>query len=624
MLAPCATSEKPGGRIVTGHAPQSARTVLALRVGVTGARNLRHDQVERHERQLNEFFSATAEEIAALRADQRVDAAYATGSPKLVFLSPLALGADRLAARVALDHGYALHVPMPFARGVYETDFTGSPQPDTPPLSAAEDLAQFRSLLDRATGTSELDGNKQTQADRSYEAVGRFVVRHCDLLVALWDGGAGNGRGGTADIVGFAAANGVPVWWIHATEDRPPVWIADPEDLHQPPDATQSARLSLAAELRQQILPPSFSRRHRHGWIAQVASWWQPASIAPEQAYFVERHRPRRWASRAYSTLMRWASGLNPPWSPLRRPELPLGLYWFERYTPADELAGDCAASYRSSYVWVFFFGILALLFGALALAFGMLHRAEGATFVVAGLELVALLAIITVVGMADRFEWHERSIEYRLLAELCRKQQVLAPLGRDIAAGAVRRVSASDRATWVAWLFGAWQRTAPLPAGRTDAEAYRASVDELIAEQIKYHKDRRDMSDAAGLTFIRLGAWSFVAVLICVVLKMISVVFASEHDLALVLGLLATVLPGISAAFVGIRAYAELQLLAEQSRHMLDELERARTRIARMRLDPPLAAQDLGAEATQVATLMLQDLEGWARLFWVKGVESG
>jgi hypothetical protein len=42
------------------------------------------------------------------------------------------------------------------------------------------------------------------------------------------------------------------------------------------------------------------------------------------------------------------------------------------------------------------------------------------------------------------------------------------------------------------------------------------------------------------------------------------------------------------------------------------------------MGLDRPLAAQDLGAEATQVATLMLQDLEGWARLFWVKGVESG
>ena len=35
-------------------------------------------------------------------------------------------------------------------------------------------------------------------------------------------------------------------------------------------------------------------------------------------------------------------------------------------------------------------------------------------------------------------------------------------------------------------------------------------------------------------------------------------------HDLSLVIGLLATVLPGIFAAFVGIRAYAELQLLAE------------------------------------------------------------
>jgi hypothetical protein len=35
------------------------------------------------------------------------------------------------------------------------------------------------------------------------------------------------------------------------------------------------------------------------------------------------------------------------------------------------------------------------------------------------------------------------------------------------------------------------------------------------------------------------------------------------------------------------------------------------------------MAAQDLGAETDAVATLMLQDLEGWARLFQVKPLET-
>ena len=91
-----------------------------------------------------------------------------------------------------------------------------------------------------------------------------------------------------------------------------------------------------------------------------------------------------------------------------------------------------------------------------------------------------------------------------------------------------------------------------------------------------------------------------------------------------MIFGLLGTILPAVSAAFIGIRAYAELQLLAEQSHHMAAELERAQHRVERLDPNRPLASQDLGAEAASVATLMLQDLEGWAQLFRVKGVELG
>ena len=80
--------------------------------------------------------------------------------------------------------------------------------------------------------------------------------------------------------------------------------------------------------------------------------------------------------------------------------------------------------------------------------------------------------------------------------------------------------------------------------------------------------------------------------------------------------------LPGLSAAFIGIRAYAELQLLAEQSHHMAAELEQAYHRIERLNPNRVLVSQDIGSEAALVATLMLQDLDGWARLFRVKAME--
>jgi hypothetical protein len=146
--------------------------------------------------------------------------------------------------------------------------------------------------------------------------------------------------------------------------------------------------------------------------------------------------------------------------------------------------------------------------------------------------------------------------------------------------------------------------------------------LEELIVEQQSYHTARCEMAEAAGRTLERSGEILFAAVLACVVLKLL---LADTFDLlgwAVSFGFLATVLPGVSAAFIGIRAYAELQLLAAQSRHMAAELQRARHRVERLNPYRALVSQDIGAEAALIATLMLQDLDGWARLFRVKAME--
>jgi hypothetical protein len=151
---------------------------------------------------------------------------------------------------------------------------------------------------------------------------------------------------------------------------------------------------------------------------------------------------------------------------------------------------------------------------------------------------------------------------------------------------------------------------------------ARSAVLEELIAEQRSYHTDRWKMAEAAGHTLTLWGWILFGSVFFCVVVKLVLEFEAPSW--AVVFGFLATVLPGVSAGFVGIRAYAELQLIAEQSHHMAAELERAHRRVERLDTTRPLVSQDLGAEAAAVATLMLQDLEGWARMFRVKGVEPG
>ena len=620
------------------NAPRSpTRPALALRIGITGARSLDAAQLPRLSDQVQDMLSTARQAMQDLAArDRRVTSAYdhATGTilvPSLRLVSPLARGADRLPARAALTLGYTLHVPMPFPQAEYERDF------DTP-----EDLAEFRGLLAQAgEDWLALDGDRGPETNRSYETVGRYVVRHSDVVIAIWDGGPGGGRGGTAEIVRYAAHAGVPVWWLHATEARDPVWIADIQDLRYPRAAAEQAETSLLAYLAALIPPPAPCHRHRHGIPGRLSRLGQGRHVSPEDEYFAEREQKRRWPWRAYANLMRWASGFDLPWTVPRRPANTVARYWFDRYEFANARAAEHAARYRSSYVWVFGLGTLALIFGALALLSSLLHSTTSwqqealhtLTPVFAVAELAALSLILTLVCLGMRWDWHEHSIEYRLLAELYRKQQALAPLGWTLPITAVRGMATADRATpdragWVAWLFAAEQRAAPPPRGDL-AQAVQgtprsAVLKELIAEQRSYHADRWKMAEAAGHTLALWGEILFGSVFLCVVVKLVLADLFDAHGWAVVFGFLATVLPGVSAGFVGIRAYAELQLIAEQSHHMAAELERAHRRVERLDTTRPLVSQDLGAEAAAVATLMLQDLEGWARLFRVKGVEPG
>jgi len=136
-------------------------------------------------------------------------------TPELVVLSALAEGADRLVAREALKFpGARLEVVLPMSRDDYERDF-----------QKGRSKAEFEALLDRAVHIEQLlpEGTR----DETYERAGQYVVDHCDLLVALWDGRPAAGQGGTGDIVRYARERKRPLLWIYP--DKPAKMTFEPE-----------------------------------------------------------------------------------------------------------------------------------------------------------------------------------------------------------------------------------------------------------------------------------------------------------------------------------------------------------------------------------------------------------
>jgi len=156
---------------------QGQEIVLA----VTGHRDILPADIDILKETINSFF-------------RKIQARYP--DHQLVLLSALAEGADRLAARVALECriDYTAVLPMPVDE--YLADFVDS-----------DSQKEFYQLLGKASDqiivkpekTADLTG--LAWRERCYVAVGRYFSRYAGILIALWDGYNNRELGGTADVV---------------------------------------------------------------------------------------------------------------------------------------------------------------------------------------------------------------------------------------------------------------------------------------------------------------------------------------------------------------------------------------------------------------------------------------
>jgi hypothetical protein len=207
-----------------------AQVLAPLVIGITGHRDLRDEDRKILEERVKGIFSK-------LHEDYR--------ETPLVLVSPLAEGADRLAAEAALaaHAGVRLIVPLPLPIDLYEMDFDHVSVLEAPSATVVvekDSRPEFRALLDQAYATFPLDlvqGNtfekiaKQGPArDRQYEAVGQYIARQSQILIALWDGVESNRVGGTASVVHFQT-EGVPgpeICELEAPEGFPVYHILTP------------------------------------------------------------------------------------------------------------------------------------------------------------------------------------------------------------------------------------------------------------------------------------------------------------------------------------------------------------------------------------------------------------
>lgn len=627
------------------HPAGPPRVSLAFRVGVVGHRpnRLKNANADELAQRLREMLQTVQ---AAVIDHHRVpDNAkrYSASPPQLRALSPLAEGVDRIFASGALDAGYTLTAVLPFHREEYEHDFA----PDKALVPGA--LDSFRELLARAETVFELDG---TRGDESYayQIAGEVVLNQSDLLVVVWDGERKNLRGGTEVILDAALGRGVPVAWIDAK--APHHWqlltnqrqlrdrLGDEGETITLSDSSDRSALSAVVQRLLQFPEAPAATDHAHrldnpnkGWKAYLRerqARWNPAifwkwfrNILGKTSWLPLSS----WAPPSMS-VQPYEDAVTPDWP--RHPDHPVARVIDQLrpyYAWPDKLADRYADGYRSAFVMAY---LLAALAVACALAPSALDMPEheAGEIIFAVLECLAILLIISVVVLGRKRDWHQRWLDYRLLAEIVRHQRLAAPLGGQRASPSVPAHLASygDPATsWMGWYARSLERALGLPSAKVDRlylERSLADIRALLIGQIGFHQTTAKRTTTIEHKLHMTELFLFGGTLVFCLLHIAGGI-GSFHLRGAILTFFCGFFPVLGASLAGITNQGEFRRIGQQSRSMaerlqvqLNELESLAIRVAETEHDPEQWSADIANAATDSARMMVSEVLGWRVIF--------
>jgi hypothetical protein len=538
-----------------------------VRIGVTGHRTL--PERERLAEGIRKVLDTQIWELfdRPLPADRRAAPLAYT------ILTPLAEGADRLVAKEILNTpDAAIEVVLPLAKEDYLRDF-----------AEAASKAEFEGLSRKARQMTVLEPPAPSAAGaaawpgedrkRAYEQVGRHVVDHCDVLIAVWDGKPSRGRGGTAEIVAYAREKKLPL--IIVSSDNPV-------------EITTEKGIGLSGR--------AYDR------------------IGIFNLFLISEEAQKAYVHKVYDDLFAAPEGekLSASVKAKIRDRL---IPWYVR---ASLIAKRNQKRYFRSGLTVYALSPLAVA----AVAAGLLTPAWAAFI----FEFVILLTIYVVIKLADRVGVHKKWIETRFLAERLRSAIFLFSCGVKPSAISVSpfMTSALRADDWIGRTFDEIMARAG-EMETDDRNACAACVSFVRARwlgaQIEFHAAKSEKAGCLSRLLERAGRATFLAAIGASAWHLVSYALGHRgflYALEKPVVFLAVVLPAVGAAIGGVRAHREYSRLEKRSQYMEAALRELDRRFADM-----AAFGELEMLLKETEQLMLQETQDWLMLMKFAKVEA-
>jgi hypothetical protein len=530
---------------------------------------------------------------------------FAPAPPSFTLVSPLAEGADQMAAEAALARGWQVQAILPFDRATYLADFNDQ-----------DSRGRFDRLFAAASCTLELPGGQHDPLE-AYVMAGRGTVAHCDILIAVWDGLPPRGRGGTGEIVDLAIQRGTAI--IHIPVDPGEtriLWSAfDPNvitrtghdlNVHRPFDSEHlglllTAMLGLPPGKAERRFYAQFTRERQRRFRARLE---YPLLLAMTGT---ARLKSNHWRE------SRSAAAIDQEWHDFMTGctdchGIGASLDLLQKaYGWADRMATYYAQTFRSGHIFNFVLAATAVLLGLSSFAL------PASKLQLAVVEIIITLAIIINTGLGMRHEWHRRWLDYRQLAERLRPMRSLKLLG--IAAPDPPGSPANPVAgRWIDWYAANVWRALGCPRGGigpvNTPELTKAIVDHEITPQIDYNERSARQIERLDKSLARLGMGLFVATLVSSVIVIVGLIYDPDwvENTNDWFTLLSAGFPAVGTAIFGIRFQGDFGASALRSRSTANTLAAIRDQLTTGKASLNRSADLM----EQAARAMLADLDEW------------
>ncbi|MEZ4785176.1 MAG: hypothetical protein R3F28_14000 [Candidatus Kapaibacterium sp.] len=311
-------------------------------------------------------------------------------------LSPLAEGADQLAAEVALECNVQLVVPIPMPIDLYKSDF-----------ESPESIQKFEWLLGQATNSFELplgegltiESVREQGEGRNhqYGLLGAYIVRNSHALLALWDGVLPERSNGTADVVGFNL-NGIPEAFVEnrsllEPEESDPVWHIITPRVSNPNPVGTPLTMTMVYPSRFESSEQGKKKFHE---VLKTTDQFNRDAIEYDEKLAAEREKSKSYL-------------IDPSEKIIGDPSLKATV---ELFGVADSLAGHFRNSTHTTLK------VLFLIVTGAAIIFDIYTHVYITIWTLLSIYLLLLVVTYVVVVRSQKNSFQTRYLDYRALAE--------------------------------------------------------------------------------------------------------------------------------------------------------------------------------------------------------------